>query len=360
MTAPEPSSSAKSKQDSAPGQNGLSGNGDIVPISLERRFLNIRTFVSFGVAFAILYFVFRQIKLDVADIARHIAAANPGLYLVALLVYYSTFIVRSLRWRILLQNVGLGQLPGQRLPSMLGMAEIIFLSWFANCIMPAKLGDAYRAYLLKRNAQVSFSKTFGTILAERIIDLLLTFVLLGITGLVAFHGSFPSMVLVGMQASLALALAVLVGLIAMRNFGTLIRRFLPRRLRHYYSLFEEGTLHSFRQLPLVLGYSTLAWIIEAGRLYFVVLALGLSGIGFPVVLFTAIAGSLLTSLPGTPAGLGVVESVIIGILLLAGSLGLVSGVNEGMATSVAILDRTISYWSLVLFGLVDYLLTKKK
>ena len=341
-------------------QKGARDNGEAAAVSLEKRFLNIRTLVSFGVAFAILYFVFRQMNLNVRDIASHIARANPALYLVALLVYYSTFAIRSLRWKILLQNVGLDEASGHRLPSIAGLGEIIFLSWFANCIMPAKLGDAYRAYLLKHNADVSFSMTFGTILAERIVDLLLTFVLLAVTGLVAFHGTLPSTILVGMQASLALVAVVIVGLLAMRNLGALIRRLLPSRLHRYYGSFEDGTLHSFRQLPLVLGYSLLAWLVEAGRLYFVVLSLGLAGIGFPVVLFTSIAGSLLTSLPGTPAGLGFVESVIIGILLISSNLGLVTGVDVGVATSVAILDRTISYWSIVIFGIVAYVVSKKK
>ncbi|MHB0870024.1 MAG: lysylphosphatidylglycerol synthase transmembrane domain-containing protein [Chloroflexota bacterium] len=340
--------------------NGSTGNGDAAPMSLEKRFFDIRTLVSFGVAFAILYFVFSKMDLNVADIVRNIATANPLLYLLALVTYYSTFLVRSLRWKILLKNVGFGESNSDRLPSTAGMAEIIFLSWFANCIMPAKLGDAYRAYLLKRSSDVSFSKTFGTILAERIVDLLLTFVLLAVTGLVAFHGTLPPIILVGMQASLGLVVAVIVGLLAMRNLGSLIRRFLPSRLHRYYGSFEEGTLHSFRQMPLVLAYSLLAWAFEAGRLYFVVLSLGLAGVSFPVILFTAIAGSLLTSLPGTPAGLGFVESVIIGILLISSNLGLISGVDEGLATSVAILDRTISYWSLVIFGLVAYILTKKK
>ena len=54
----------------------------------------------------------------------------------------------------------------------------MFLAWFANCIVPAKLGDVYRAYLLKLNAGVSFSTTIGTILAERIIDVVVLFVLM--------------------------------------------------------------------------------------------------------------------------------------------------------------------------------------
>lgn len=344
----------------APEEATVDGESEATPVSLGKRFLDIRTLISFGVAFAILYFVFAKMDVDFGDIAARISTANPFYYLVAMAIYYSTFLVRSLRWRVLLENAGLDRGSGYRLPSVLGLAEIVFLSWFANCIMPAKLGDAYRAFLLKRSSQVSFSRTFGTILAERIVDLLLTFVLLALTGLIAFRGTLPPSIMVGMQASLVLVVGVIVGLVAMRHLGGTIRRFLPDRLEVQYGRFEQGTLHSFRRLPLVLGFSVLAWVIEASRLYFVLMSLGLGDISLPVVLFTAIAGSLLTSLPGTPAGLGFVESVIIGILLLANSLGLVSGIDTGVATSVAILDRTISYWSLVIFGLIAYLLTKRK
>jgi glycosyltransferase 2 family protein len=340
------------------------GNGEeersAEPVSLGKRFFNVRTFVSFGVAFAILFFVLQRMNVDLGEIVANISRANPLYYLLALVTYYLGFLVRALRWRVLLTNAGLGRASGYRLPSVPGLAEILFLSWFANCIMPAKLGDAYRAYLLKHNAGVSFSRTFGTVLAERIVDLLLTFSLLAVTGLIAFGGVLPPIVMVGMQASLVLVVAAIGGLVAMRHLGGVIRRFVPSRFHQYYGRLEDGTLRSFRRLPLVLAFSMLAWMLEAGRLYFVVLALGLAGVSPPIVLFTAVAGSLLTSLPGTPAGLGVVESAIIGILLLAGSLGLVTGVNEGLATSVAILDRTISYWSLVLFGLIVYLVTKKK
>ena len=144
-----------------------------------------------------------------------------------------------------------------RLRSVFGLAEIILLSWFANCIVPAKLGDAYRAYLLKSTAGVSFSKTFGTILAERIIDMLLLFTLLAASVLVAFSGALPAAVLSIMQAGLVLVVLVLVGLMAMRNLGGLISRFVPKRFRRQYALFEQGTLGSFQAMPLVLTYSVL-------------------------------------------------------------------------------------------------------
>jgi uncharacterized protein (TIRG00374 family) len=334
---------------------------------LSKRFLNFRTAISFVIGLAILAFVLSRVEVNVGEIRARLAQTNLLLFLGALLLYYATFPIRALRWQQLLANVGYANGPDgeaagrhRRMPSMAGLAEIVLLSWFANCIVPAKLGDAYRAYLLKGAASVSFSKTFGTILAERIIDMLLLFSLLAISVLVAFSGALPSAILSIMQAGLVLVGLVIVGLVVMRNLGGVITRFVPSRFRGHYALFEQGTLGSFRAMPLVLTYSVVGWAIEAGRLYLVCWSLGLTGLSPAIVLFVALASALLTTLPITPAGLGFVESAIVGILLLAASWGLAPGIDENAAASVAILDRVISYWSLIVAGIVVYLITKKR
>jgi len=62
----------------------------------------------------------------------------------------------------------------------------------------------------------------------------------------------------------------------------------------------------------------------------------------------ALMASLLTTLPITPAGLGVVETAIIVVLKWV-------DVTPSLATSVAVLDRLITYWSLILIGLILYI-----
>ena len=359
--------------------NGTHGSTGLIerpaePDPLAKRFLNIRTLLSFAIGLAILAFVLSRVEVNVAEIQARLVQTSLPLFLAAIALYYLTFLVRALRWQQLLANVGYANdeadengdgfriVDGRsiRLPSVLGLAEIVLLSWFANCIVPAKLGDAYRAYLLKSTAGVSFSRTFGTILAERIIDMLLLFTLLVASVLYAFSGSLPPEILTIMQAGLVLVALVIVGLMAMRNLGGFLRRFVPKRFQPHYTAFEQGTLGSFRAMPLVLTYSVVAWTIEAGRLYLVCLSLGLTGLSPAIVLFVALASALLTTLPITPAGLGFVESAIVGILLLAASWGLAPGVDQNAAASVAILDRVISYWSLIVTGIVLYLLTRKR
>ncbi|MFN0072822.1 MAG: YbhN family protein [Chloroflexota bacterium] len=336
------------------------GEAESPPEPLSRRFLNKRTFLSFLIGFGILALVMSRINVEAGAILNRLSQADLRWFALAFAVYYITFPLRALRWRKLLQNAGFEKDHGIRLPSLLGISEIIMLSWFANCIVPAKLGDAYRAYLLKRASLASFAMTFGTILAERIIDTLLVFLLLGGAALRVFSGHLPNTVMTILQAGSVLAILVVAGLVVMRNFSGFIVRLVPARFQQHYGSFEQGTLGSFRSLPMVLVYSLGAWSVEGARLYLVGLSLGVEWVSFSMIIFIAMASALLTTLPITPAGLGFVESAMVGILLVAGRMGIIPGMDESLATSVAILDRAISYWSLVLIGLVLYLVRRRK
>jgi uncharacterized protein (TIRG00374 family) len=329
--------------------------------SLGRRFLNLRTLLSFGLGFAILVFLFTRVQIDVGAILDRVRQANPWLLLLALVVFYLTFPIRAVRWRRLLDNVEVStHEEGGRRMGIPGLSEIMFLAWFANCIVPAKLGDVYRGYLLKLNAAVSFSTTIGTILAERIIDVVVLFLLmLAATGL-SFGRAIPGEVLLLMQVGLALVVVVVIGLTSMRRLRPLIERVLPARFHEQYARFEHGTLNSFRGIPVLVALTMMAWGAEVGRLYLVTLALGLGGIAPSVTVFVALAAALMTTLPLTPAGLGFAEGAIVGVYLLAANAGLAPGVDEHAAASIALLDRGISYWSLIAVGLVVYPLSRRK
>jgi uncharacterized protein (TIRG00374 family) len=329
--------------------------------SLASRFFNLRTLISFALGFAIIIFLFTRVQIDVSAILDRVRQANPALLILALIAYYITFPARALRWGRLLRNAGFRD--EAHLPGSGGLTEIVVLSWFANCIVPAKLGDAYRAYLLKRDARVSFSATIGTILAERIIDVVILFLLMATAASLAFGRALPPEVVLLMQAGTALVVVVVLILLALGRLRPLVERHLPARFHEQYSHFEHGTLNQFRRLsalPGVIGLTGVTWAGEVTRLWLVTLALGLFGVAPSVIVFVALATALATTLPLTPAGLGFAEGTIVAIFLLAARAGLAPGVDEHAAASVALLDRTISYWSLVLVGLITYLFSKRK
>ena len=168
--------------------------------SLGKRFFNFRTLLSFGLGFAILAFLVTRVQIDFGAIVDRVRQANPALLALAFVAFYATFPIRAYRWRRLLDNVEADthEERSRRL-GVPALTEIMFLGWFANCIVPAKLGDAYRAYLLKLNAGVSFATTIGTILAERIIDVVVLFVLMLAATTLSFGKAVPPDVLHLMQ-----------------------------------------------------------------------------------------------------------------------------------------------------------------
>jgi uncharacterized protein (TIRG00374 family) len=337
---------------------------DAEPPSLAKRLLNVRSLVSLAFGLVLAVFVLWRMSgeaTSLGQIVARVASADPLLYLVAFGVYYLTFPLRALRWRLLLRNAGYRADQGVALPGIGSLSVTILLSWFANCLVPAKLGDAYRGYLLKQGAGVSFARTMGTILAERIVDTLLLFGLMALAAALTFHGALPPEVRLGVEAGVVLVLLVVAVLVAVRRYGHAIHARLPERFQRHYRRLVDGTLDSFSLsvLPQLVAYSLLVWAVEAGRLYFVTLALGLSQLPLHVVLFVALAGALLTTVPLTPGGLGAVEAGIAGVLILVESLGITHGIDRGTATSVAILDRSISFWSLIVVGAIVYVLNRR-
>jgi uncharacterized protein (TIRG00374 family) len=311
-------------------------------ISLRKRFLNYRTLLSFAFALAIIVFLFTRFDINVGETLRMAARANPWLILGALLVYYASFPIRGFRWKLILHNVGFRKSEGVRLPSVIELSQIILLGWFANTILVAKLGDVYRGYLLKRNADVGFSKTVGTIFAERLIDMLVLFAMLLIAALGVIRTSGAGATVGILEVGIVMSVLIVAGLLVMRFWGEGVHRFLPRRLKGLYLRFREGTLASFGRMPSLIALSIGIWLAEAARLYLVILALGLP-VAAPLVLFAALANSLLTAVPFTPGGLGLVEAGMVAILVTA-------PMPPEAAAGVALLDRVVSYWSVIFFG----------
>lgn len=322
-------------------------------ISLGQRLFRPQTLISFAVAFAILYFLLTKVDIDLQQTARVMRGTNLPLYLLAFLVYYLTFPLRGWRWRILLLNAQFDDPP-----PVSDLAEITFLSYFANTLAPAKLGDLYRGYLLGRNAGVSFPKTMGTILAERFIALVVLFALVGAISLVGFGGRLPEIISQILGVSFLLVVVGVAGLLVMKGVRGFVRNILPTRLKSFYIRLEEGIFLSFQRFPLLLALTVLIWAMEGGRFFFAARALNLA-LDPLTTLFIALGAALLTTLPFTPAGLGFVESAIVAMLLLAGNVGLVQGMTKSLALSVALLDRLVCYWGLLFLGTVVYILSKK-
>ena len=328
-------------------ENGLDGG-----VSLRQRLLNVRTIGSLLFGVLLLFLLFRLVfgdDFDWGEVVRLIGGANPGFLLLSFLAYYATFPLRGLRWAYVLKQTGTGV-------RLRDSTEILFLSWFVNCLVPAKLGDLYRAYLLRANYGASLSRTVGTVFVERIADIIVIAGLALTAGFWSFRGrSRPEIDLIFIFG-FVVAIGLIVMLVVLRFAGARLDRWLPARVGEYWARFHEGSTGALgmRSIPVIVGITVVIWLLEGARLYFVIRALALPevGLGISASVFVALAAALLTAIPLTPAGFGFVEAGIIGVLALY-------GVTKEPAAAVALVDRAMSIGTVIILGGILYAFSRK-
>lgn len=305
-----------------------------------RRLVNLRVVGSLLVAAVLLTWIGTHAHFDYRSTWRTLARVNLPLFALALTVFYLSFVARTRRWQLLLRNAG----EEARFRPLL---HILLLTWFANCILPAKGGDLYRAYLLRRNAAISGSKALGTVLGERVLDFLVLMTVLMLSVVALFRAALPARFESGLVSGLVIAVLLLAMLIGVQHQHQRILGWMPERFRERAGQFRVGLIDALGGDRVTLVVLTLAvWAAESARLYLVTLALPLPvRLGPAHIIFIALVASLLTTIPALPGGLVLVEGGIIAVLS-------VFGLSPSVALSVAILDRLISYWAPVLVGTI--------
>jgi glycosyltransferase 2 family protein len=329
-------------------ENNPTSNGD--DYGLRKRLLRPRTLISFLAGAGIVALALSRLDIDWNDVYRHLREAHIGFVLLAFIANYGSIFIRSVRWRNLLDSAEVRPDPGYEMPKMRGMAAIYMVSWYFNCLLPAKLGDAYRGYLLKSRSRTPFSSALGTVVAERLADVVALALLLVLSGFLVFGTRVPDSIENWLLFAAVLGIALVVGFVLVFRYREFIRRFVPERALVHYLKLEQGALMSYRKVPSLIGLTALIWFLEGARMYVIGLAIG-AGMGIPEAIFIALLASLLTAVPATPAGLGFVELGIVGAAV-------VMGFSDGIAASLAVLDRFVAYWSVLVIGTGVFLITR--
>lgn len=322
-------------------------------LSIGKRLLNWRTLLPLVIVIVALVYFAQKANIDPKETWNAIRHANIAFVLAGFFVYYLSFPLRTLRWRILLQNVGYTKENGVHLPAFPKLLEILYISWFANVIVPAKLGDLYRAYLLRKEAGLPTSRTFGTVLAERLLDLIILLLLFIPSVIISLHENLPPQLQTGLKITLVAVVAGIGALFILRLFPKKIGRLVPERFRGHYTHFVEGTLGSFHHVPTLTALTVGVWACESLRFFFVALAFNLIG-GDPLhmitaALFIALGEALLTVVPFTGGGVGLVEG---GMLAM---IALFSPNTNNIAAAAIVTDRTISLLSILVIGFIVFM-----
>jgi uncharacterized protein (TIRG00374 family) len=129
-----------------------------------------RTVLVFTLTLALLWYFFKNVAF--ADVWRAVRQAHLGLIGAAIAATFLTYLFRTWRWQALLVPIGRARFRTAFRTTIIGFT--------ATFLLPARIGEVLRPYLLARYEHFSFSATFATIFIERLLDLAAVLSLFGL------------------------------------------------------------------------------------------------------------------------------------------------------------------------------------
>ncbi len=280
------------------------------------------------------------------EIGSRLLSVSPITLLLVGLLSTTNYILRFLRWEHFLHRLD------TKIPLPLSLS--VYFSAYVMVITPGKIGEVFKASILKDHEDVNYAVGLPTILAERIYDFLAVLTL-AIGGIFFWPGPL-SRLTTGLVAAAALPALLLL----LRHNG--LRRALLGKITRSPLLAKRGIAIEealgnlgklLQPLPATgfLTLSTVAWLCEG-----LGMALICHDLGLPVnpgeAIFIYAAATIVGSLSFLPGGLGGTEAIIIWLLGVLGVAG-------ALAATVALLIRAFTLWFAVVLGFIVLLTARK-
>lgn len=292
--------------------------------------------------------------VDVAEVGRQLGNVSLGCVLAALAGLAVGYTLRIARWRRMLA-VDATSL------SWRACAGPFLASFALNNVLPLRTGDVLRTFAFKQQLGCGPTVVLATLLVERLLDLLMVLVLLGVA-LLAFGLDASALAHVGGLALVLAALAILLLLLFPTVFAPLVRSGIAL-LGHVApgpagkigaevdKLFATlGHLSHGRTMLQLLALSLAAWLAEG--LVFWCAAMALAGIAVPAAGWLALpVGTLATLIPSTPGYVGTFDFFVARAMTLTG--------NDAIAaTAHALLTHLLLWLPVTLAGGLYLLVTR--
>ncbi|MDD1686591.1 lysylphosphatidylglycerol synthase transmembrane domain-containing protein [Methanoregula sp.] len=274
----------------------------------------IPTIIAFGIIGYMLYSVWDELLVAL----QHII---PAYLLLGVLICLFAWWLRGWRYHSILKslhyNVGVTV-----------STACIFVSQTVNLIVPARLGDFVRVFILKHEYNTTYSEGVSSIVVERVFDIF-TVALLGAVSIFFVINApawFTTLIIIPLVAGvLFFAFLLFVGKFSSKN---------------KYIVIILNMLHEIKRASLslrsiiVLGASSIViWLLDILVCLAVVLMFE-QQIPVAIIVLAVVIGNLVKAVPLTPGGMGTYE------LALALTFGL-AGVDPAVATLIAVIDHLI-------------------
>ncbi len=290
----------------------------------------LRAIVGAAVSVAAIWLVLRGVDLArTGDVLSH---ADFSWIAFGAVLVVADLSLRTLRWQRLVRPIAL-----VRYRSMLGY---LLIGYLANNVLPARLGELVRSHYLGDREGVSRASALGTVVVERVVDLVAVVAIASASLLVlSVRGVVASAVLVGTGVAGLFLVVLVLGIVAHRlpgadRIGALVDRW--PTVRQMARSLQGGLAVAAR--PRTLGE---ALIVSAASWSVAILAFAAVGqsigiqlsIGQAALIASGVA--LASAVPAGPSNLGTFEFAAV-------EIGKAIGVQADSAFALAlILHATI-------------------
>jgi uncharacterized protein (TIRG00374 family) len=303
---------------------------------------------------AIALFAWFLSHANLAGVWTQVKRARIDLLVAGFFAVVLTYVIRAWRWQYLLHPIGPTRFRTAFRTTVIGFAAL--------GVLPARAGDVLRPYLLARQEGLLVSATLATIVMERVLDLIAVLALLALyVWGIADPAALPPALLRGIEVSSALAGAVAIALMGVmwvlathpERIGGLVftmARVLPHsvadRLAGLARTFSGGfaVAREPRALAAAVAWSFPLWLAIAAEAWLVTIAFDIAMPFAGTFLLQALL-VIGVAVP-TPGAVGSYhEAYRIGVTTFFGA-------PEDTAVAAAIVTHAISYFPVVLTGIV--------
>jgi glycosyltransferase 2 family protein len=323
-----------------------------------------------------LYLASRNVPAD--QLLSYLGTVNYWWIVPTFVIVVVTFILRALRWKVILKGICEVSFWQSFHPTMIG--------FMMNCVLPGRVGELARPVLLKRNKGVPVTAGLSTIAAERIFDLISLIVMFilffsSVSGNIEMEGTYLGVHLDGQilksivtgMIRLSIVLAVFIALLTIdrsRNLikqiidriGRWLNRAMPGFKRHTDRLFSlaQSIIDNIAiglslvrnpvQLAYCAGLTAAIWALTA--VSYLVFAMGCPGINLSLSEFTTVMVIIcfVIALPSVPGFWGLWEAG--GVFALS-----IFGVEGKDALGFILVNHASQIFPVIGMGLISALIT---
>ena len=310
-------------------------------------FLKISLPVAIGL-YLTWYFVSNSTESEKEYFLKSLSEANYGWIFVALIIAFLSHLSRSYRWKYLLETMDVQ-------PKLSLMYHSVMIGYIINLTIP-RSGELARAGYFSRYQKTSSDKVFGTIVVERVVDLIM-FALVFLTAFIlqSDQYAFQELRQMGSSESNSFFLPIFLVLAVLSIFLLFIFEKLRLKVWNFLKGIYQGclTIFKLKNKAAYILHTFFIWVCYIAMLWITALALpDLENINVNAVFACFIAGTI--AIGATPGGIGLYP------IMVATVLTDLYGFEGQIAKSFGMLMWSSQTFFMILLGIVSLIAIKKQ